>query len=137
MAMSESFYYKKLVPASPLILFNGTKRIDFPIIGLEPGYLEVSNPVYVAEINATIKAGIGGVELVSKAEYDQFVKKKESLTSLPVIWREEVGRSVRVRKSVPPSPTLPASAQPVAAADRPPTPEEIAAARPVTEKRPI
>lgn len=134
--MSEIVYFKKLVPQTSLVIFNGTKRIDFPYVGLEPGYIATNKKEYIDAIDQAIKAKIGGVERATKEEYDVFMEKKSLLTGSPRIWREEFGRSVPLpKRSKGQSKTSPAAAAPAATA-KAPTAEDIASAAPEVEHRP-
>jgi hypothetical protein len=88
-------YFRKELPRSPLYLPNGA-RIEFDPISDGYGYYHTSHGYEIAELLKAISSGRGGVSEISKAEWDEYLKKKgETPQSQPLWQRPSIGPSSR------------------------------------------
>lgn len=67
-------YFSKEIPESGVIVNGTTMRFDL---------LETEDPILISELDKCIARGVGGVISITKEQYDDEVKKKESGLSSP------------------------------------------------------
>jgi hypothetical protein len=95
-------YFKKECPKTPFWLSNGHKIQFTNIVVGNFGFAEINNPDTVNDIRAAMANSIGGFTEITKAEYEDGVKKKESTKTSLKPWREELSP-----QAPPPSTSLP------------------------------
>lgn len=61
-------YFAKDLPDSPVYIFGQPMRFDF---------IPVDDPALIAELDNCIKRSVGGIFEITKAQFDEEVKKKE------------------------------------------------------------
>lgn len=85
----ETFFFKKLVPATPVYLSNG-KKLTFDTVDGQVGYTMTADPALAHQLFAFMHKGIGDISVASAEEYEDFIKKKEPNAPLKRPWREEL-----------------------------------------------
>lgn len=70
-------FFKKSLPATPLILTKG--KFKFEPLADGYGYAKISNEYILAEFARFIAKGIGGLKEIAEEEYQEAIKKNESL----------------------------------------------------------
>jgi len=57
----------------------------------ETGIFKSDNPKLILEIQSLVRAGTGGVEIITEAEYNELEAKKKAPRTSSRNWREELG----------------------------------------------
>lgn len=124
--MSQQRYFHKVEPRVAITLSNGSPWKNWTVIDNHNGVIAPQAQLLTDSLDLCVKKGIGGVTEISKAQFDEWLKKK--LNKLPRIWRDELFN--RAQTSVAPPPSLPSPASPsprvdpVVATDMRPVAEE-------------
>lgn len=80
-------YFHKVQPGIAIILSTGHSWKGWTVIDHHNGVAAPQSDLLVTSLDLCVKQGVGGVTEISKADYDEWLKKK--LTVLPRQWRDE------------------------------------------------
>jgi len=84
--MAQRFFHK-VEPRVSIVLANGTPWKNWVMIDNHNGVIAPQSEFLSDSLWQCVQRGVGGVTSITKAEYDEWLKKK--LTVLPRVWRDE------------------------------------------------
>jgi hypothetical protein len=133
-------YFKKPDSKQKIWLAGLNSWLKFEDADGETAIFKTDHPKIVLEIQQLIRSNVGGVEIITEAQYNEWEAKKKLPRNSSPIWREELGgqrkRVMGDTTGVQTRPLTKAAAAPVvAAAAKRETPEAVVeGARPVALK---
>lgn len=83
----EQRFFHKIEPSISITLPNGSPWKKWTVIDHGNGVIAPQSDYLSDALRECARKGIGGVTEISKADYDEWLKKK--LTTLPRRWRDE------------------------------------------------